>query len=70
MHTADFPSPYYSDDFVIDENGMCTPHGKCVYTLGNDLTLDTDAVSNGYISIMPLAMQMTDHAVYQKLIAQ
>lgn len=58
--------PFYSDDFVI-ENGMCTPHGKCVYTPKNDLTLDTDAVMSNYISIMPLAMQMTDPEIYRQL---
>lgn len=57
---------YYSDDFKL-ENGLCHPLGKCVYQDQNDLTLDTDAVMHGYISIMPLSVNMTDLAVYGRL---
>lgn len=59
--------PYYSDDFVIDDQGLCTPCGKCVYTPSEDLTLDTNAVMSGCISIMPLTVNMTDMNVFQQL---
>ena len=59
--------PYYSDEFVLSEDGICTPVGKCVHENAGDLTLDTDAVIGGYISIMPLTTSMTDLDVYRKL---
>lgn len=58
--------PYYSDDFLI-ENGLCTPQGKCVYVPTEDLSLDTNAVMNGHISITPLTVIRTDLAVVDKL---
>lgn len=59
---------FYSDDFVHEGNDMYMPHGKCVYKNQNDLTLDTDCVMNGYISIMPLTIDRADGEVYRKLI--
>ena len=59
--------PYYSDDFLLDGSGMCRPLGKCVYEDSHDLSLDTDAVMAGYITIMPLTVNMTDMDVYEKL---
>ena len=47
---------------------MYMPHGKCVYQNQNDLTLDTDCVMNGYISIMPLTIDRADVEVYRKLV--
>lgn len=61
---------YYSDDFVLDENGLCHPMGKCVYEDQGDLSLDTDAVMHGCISILPLTTNMTDMNVYQSLTKQ
>lgn len=58
--------PYYSDDFII-ENGLCTPHGKCVYVPTDDMSLDTNAVMNGHISITPLTVIRTDLSVFDKL---
>lgn len=61
--------PYYSDDFLLSDDGICQPMGKCVYEPSDDLTLDTDAVMSGYISITPLTVNMTDMDVYRNLIA-
>ena len=58
---------FYSDDFVHEGNDMYMPHGKCVYENRNDLTLDTDCVMNGYISIMPLTIDRADVGVYNQL---
>ena len=58
---------YYSDDFKLDEQGLCHPLGKCVYEDRNDLSLDTDAVMHGYVSIMPLTVNMTDMSVFAQL---
>lgn len=59
---------FYSDDFVHEGNDMYMPHGKCVYENQNDLTLDSDCVMNGYISIMPLTIDRADPAVYEQLL--
>ncbi len=60
--------PYYSDSFPpTDEEGMYIACGKCVHQNGGDLTLDTDAVISGYISIMPLTINRTDWSVYHQL---
>lgn len=59
---------FYSDDFIHEGNDMYMPHGKCVYQPSNDLTLDTDCVMNGYISIMPLTINRADMDVYRQLL--
>lgn len=60
--------PYYSDSFPpTDVEGMYIANGKCVHENGGDLTLDTDAVISGYISIMPLTINRTDWTVYNQL---
>lgn len=59
--------PYYSDDFVVDSDGMCTPMGKCVYEPTGDLSVDTDATMNGYISIMPMELSMAEMNIFRQL---
>lgn len=59
--------PYYSDDFELLENGMCKPNGICVYKPTGDLSVDTDAVMGGYISITPLTINMTEMELFSKL---
>lgn len=59
--------PYYSDDFLPLENDLYTPVGKCVYEDNGDLTLDTNAVMHGYISIMPLTIDRTNTELYHRL---
>ena len=59
---------FYSDDFVHQGNDLYMPVGKCVYQNRNDLTLDSDCVMNGYISIMPLTIDRADMNVYQELL--
>ena len=58
---------YYSDGFDNVEGEMYRAAGKCVYVPSNDLTLDTDATVSGYISIMPLSMNVTDMDIFNKL---
>lgn len=60
--------PYYSDDFELTDDGICKPIGKCVYEDTGDLSVDTNAVMNGYISIMPLTVNMTDMDVFRQLL--
>jgi 5'-nucleotidase len=60
--------PYYSDDFLLSDDGLCTPNGVCVYQNSNDLTLDTDAVTSGYISVLPQTVDMTNMEIFRKLV--
>jgi len=59
--------PYYSDDFPAIGNDMYRPTGKPIWEDSQDNTLDTDATLHGYISITPLTVDKTNHAVFRKL---
>lgn len=59
---------YYSDDFIPIGNDLYKPSGKCVYENQNDLSLDTDCIMGGYISIMPLSIDRKDNEAYRKLL--
>lgn len=59
--------PYYSDDFVPEENGFFQPKGIPVYASSNSC-FDTDTVLTHHnISVMPLTIQRVDFAVYDDL---
>ena len=59
--------PYYSDDFLPEENDLYRPMGKPVYQPSNSC-LDTDTVLTDHmISVMPLTTQRVDLAVYEQL---
>ena len=58
---------FYSDDFVLQEDDMYMPKGILIYENKQDLTLDTDCVHAGFISVMPLTINKTDVALYEKL---
>ncbi len=59
--------PYYSDDFMPEENDMYRPMGKPVYAPSDDC-LDTDTVlTRKEISVMPLTNQRVDLAMYETL---
>lgn len=59
--------PFYSDEFIPEENNMYRPKGIMVYQTQNDITVDADAVDAGYISIMPLSTNRADMTVYEKI---
>ena len=60
--------PYYSDDFILQENGLYAPHGKEVFVPSGNMELDTDAVLRGkYISISPLTLERTDMQLFREL---
>ncbi len=60
--------PYYSDDFLPEENDMYHPHGKDVFQESGNMELDTDAVlRGGFISIMPLTTNRTNLAAFDEL---
>lgn len=59
--------PFYSDDFEDIGNNLFMPKGKCVYEHRDDMTLDTDAVLHGYISISPMTLERTCMDVFKAL---
>ena len=60
--------PYYSDDFLPEENGFYRPKGKPVYVFRDKENLDTESVlTRKEISIMPLTTMRVDAPVYEKL---
>jgi 5'-nucleotidase len=58
--------PFYSDDFLPEENNMYRPKGKPVWEDQFDDRIDTDAVMHGYISVSPMTIVRSD----SNLIAQ
>ena len=61
--------PYYSDEFPHVGNDQYRPTGVMVYENRDDLTLDTDCVMAGFVSIMPMTYDKTHWEVYRKLTA-
>lgn len=60
--------PYYTDDFLPEENDMYRPRGKPVYVPNLGENFDTDAVlTHNQISVMPLTIQRVDLNVYEQL---
>ncbi len=60
--------PYYSDDFIPQENDMYRPHGKDVFQESGNMDIDTDAVlRGGFISVMPLSLSRADLNMFEKL---
>ncbi len=58
---------FYSDEFVNEEGDLFKAHGKCVYEEGDDLSVDTHCVMNGFISICPMAVNRTDFRLFEAL---
>ncbi len=59
--------PVYSDTFPHIGNDLYLPTGKFVYENKDDMSLDTDAVFHGYVSITPMALTRTRMDLYQEL---
>lgn len=59
--------PYYTDDFDPRENNLYMPVGRCIHENTGDLSIDTDCVVSGFISITPMTLSRTDMAVFKLL---
>lgn len=60
--------PYYSDDFLPEENALYAPKGKPVYVFEDRDNLDTESVlTRKEISVMPLTIQRVDMKAYEQL---
>ncbi len=58
---------YFTDEFEHIGNDIYVQKGYPVPQIGEDLTLDTDAVRGGYLSITPLSYDRTNHEVFHAL---
>ena len=58
---------YYSDDFLPVGDDLYQASGKCVYRDSHDDTLDSDAVTHGYISVMPMTICRANLEVFRML---
>lgn len=58
---------FYSDTFEPQENDLYQARGCCVHQNRHDLTLDVDAVADGYISVSPLTACRTSLPVYEQI---
>ena len=70
IHITRQGGPYYTDDFDPQDDHLYMPVGRCIHENTGDLTLDTDCVVSGYVSITPMTLARTDMAVYQLLTQQ
>ena len=58
---------YFTDEFIKVGEGQYSQEGYSVYQHGEDFTLDTDSVMNGYVSVTPLSTRRDNMTVYEKL---
>ncbi len=59
--------PMFYDEFVLVGEDMYEPQLRSMYSGGKDLDIDTDCVSNGYISITPMHRNNTDMDAYLRM---
>lgn len=58
---------YFTDEFIKVRDNYYDQQGYSVYQYGDDLTLDTDAVMNGYVSVTPLSTRRDNLEVFNRL---
>lgn len=58
---------YFTDDFIDLGNGTWRQEGHCIHQNNHDLTIDSDATVDGYVSITPLTISRTDYTAYTAL---
>lgn len=58
---------YFTDEFIKVDDNHYDQRGYCVYQYGRDLSLDTDATVNGYISVTPLSTKRDDAEAYKRI---
>ncbi len=59
--------PYFLETFQALENDLYMPVGRPIQSVGQDLTLDTVAHRQGYISISPMTTDRTNQYLFQEL---
>lgn len=58
---------YFTDDFILREGDIYVQVGEMAKNDSTDLTLDTVAVINNYISITPLTCEKTNLPLFEEL---
>lgn len=58
---------FFSEDFPSIGDNLVRPTGVCIYEEGHDYSIDTDAVSHGYLSITPLTPNRTNLPLFEEL---
>lgn len=59
--------PYFSDEFTQIRDDAWQQNGYCVHENKHDLSLDTDATIDGFVTVTPLTVDRSDVAVWKKL---
>ena len=59
---------YFTDAFIYKGDDMYEQAGTMVVSDSKDLTLDTDCVRNGYVTITPLLAERTNLEVFNSLL--
>ncbi len=67
IHITRQGGPYFCDDFPNIGGKLYRAQGKCVYTPGDDLTIDTHCIAHGHISISPISTDRTHLALFNSL---
>ena len=60
-------SDFYTDEFIDCGDGTVLQTGNPVEREFNDLTVDIDAVRNGYVSVTPITACKTDLTVFENI---
>lgn len=67
IHITRQGGPYYSDDFLAQENDMYLPQGKDIFKPTEASDFDTDCVLRlRHISLSPLTIDRTDWRTFEK----
>lgn len=59
--------PYFTDSFAQNSDGSWEQTGYCIHDNRHDLTLDTDATIDGYITVSPLTTDRISSDVWKRL---
>lgn len=58
---------FYSDEFILLDDGLYMQTGEPVSYDGDDLTFDIHAIANEYISVTPITCNKTNISAYETL---
>ena len=58
---------FYTDGFSEIEKDLWKQTGYCIHANGHDLTIDTDATIDGYVTVTPLTPSHSDKEAYESI---
>ena len=59
--------PFFTDSFSEIEEGVWKQTGYCIHANGHDLTIDSDATIDGYVTVTPLTTSHSDKEAYESI---